>query len=149
VRHEPDGTWLGNFRLPPGLRKGWNEARLRFDDSDFGRPIRIAVDMPLRTDRVFLVGACDGNTFQVNTVTVTERGWISAWVQGLPENCDRDNVRVLFDGIRLAIEFVGDQDGDGNRQINAVVPGNTAKGDHLLRIQCAGASSESLAIEVV
>ncbi len=149
VRREPDGTWLGNFRLPPGLRSGWNDVRLRFADSDFGRTLRIAVDMPVEPSRVVLVGACDGNTFTVNTVAVTERGWISSWVLGLPENCDRDNIRVVLDTTRLAIEYVGDQDGDGNRQVNAVVPGNTAKGEHSLRVECAGVSSESLTIQVV
>ncbi len=148
VRHEPDGTWLGNFRLPPGLRSGWKDVRLRFADSDFGQTLRVAVDMPVRPGRVVLVGACDGNTFQVNTVAVGERGWISSWVRGLPENCDRDNIRVMFDSTRLAIEYVGDQDSDGNRQVNAVVPRDMPKGEHLLRIECAGVSSESLAIVV-
>jgi len=149
IRHEPDGTWLGNFRLPPGLNSGWNDVRLRFADSDFGQTLRIAVDMPLRPGRVVLVGACDGNTFTVNTVTVRERGWVSAWVQGLPENCDRDNIRVLLDSTRLAIEYVGGQDPDGNRQINAVVPGDTPKGEHTLRIECAGSSSDGLPLKLI
>jgi hypothetical protein len=149
VRHEPDGTWLGNFRLPPGLRSGWNDARLRFADSDFGKNLRVAVDMPLRPGFVVLVGACDGKTFLVNTVTVRERGWISSWVQGLPENCDRENIRVLLGSTRLAIEYVGEEDCDGNRQINAAVPGDFSKGNHLLRIECAGVSSESLTVNVV
>ena len=59
VRREPDGTWLGNFRLPPGLRPGWNDVRLRFADSDFGQTLRIAVDMPVQPGKVVLVGACD------------------------------------------------------------------------------------------
>ena len=149
VRHEPDGAWLANFRMPPGLPKGWSDVRLRLADSDFGRTLRVAVDMPVQSGPVVLVGACDAKNFQVNAVTVGERGWISSWVQGLPENCDRDNVRVLLDDTRLVTEYVGDQDADGNRQINAVVPGDTAKGEHSLRIECAGVSSESLAVVVV
>jgi len=148
VRRQPDGKWLANFRLPPGLKSGWNDVRLRFADSDFGRTLRIAVDMPLHAGKVVLVGACDANTFAVNTVTVRDRGWVSAWVQGLPENCDRDNIRVLLASTRLAVEFVGEQDADGNRQINAVVAGDTPKGEHLLRVECAGVSSETLSITV-
>jgi tRNA (mo5U34)-methyltransferase len=148
VRHEPDGTWFSNFRLPPGLRAGWNDVRLRFADSDFGRTLRVAVDMPLRSHGVVLVGACDGKSYQVNSIAVGERGWVSSWVQGLPENCDCDNIRVLLDSARLSIDFVGDEDADGNRQVNAAIPGDTAKGDHLLRIECAGDSSESLAVKV-
>ena len=149
VRHEPDGSWLGNFRLPPGLKPGWTDVRLRFADSNFDRTLRVAVDMPLRTDGVILVGACDGNTYTVNTVTVRDRGWVSAWVQGLPENCDRDNIRVLLDESRLAIEYVGDRDRDGNVQVNAVVPGNAAKGERQLRIECAGVSSDSLTLKII
>jgi hypothetical protein len=149
VRHEPDGKWLANFRLPPGIRQGWNDVRLRFADSDFGETRRIAVDMAVRPGRVVLVGACDGANFKVNTIAVGDCGWVSAWVQGLPENCDRDNVRVLLDSARLAIDYVGDEDADGNRQVNAVVPGDAAKGAHLLRVECAGVSSETLAVEVV
>jgi tRNA (mo5U34)-methyltransferase len=149
VRHEPDGTWFGNFRLPPGLGGGWNDVRLRLADSDFGRTLRVAVDMPLRPRGVVLVGACDGNNFTVNTIAVGERGWVSSWVRGLPENCDRDNIRVLLDSTRLSIDFVGDEDSDGNRQVNAVIPGDTARGEHRLRIECAGASSESLSVKVV
>jgi tRNA (mo5U34)-methyltransferase len=149
TRTEPDGSWLGNFRLPPGLPSGWQNVRLRFADSDFGQTLRIAVDMPVAPGRVVLVGACDASNFQVNTISVGAVGHVSAWVQGLPENCDRDNLRVLLDSRRLVVDYVGDQDADGNRQINAVVPGSFVKGEHLLRIACAGASSESLAVEIV
>ena len=105
--------------------------------------------MPVPAGRVILVGACDGQTYTVNKVALRERGWVSAWVQGLPENCDRDNVRVTLDEKRLAIDFVGAQDSGGNRQVNAVVPGNTTAGEHSLRIECAGVSSEPLSITVV
>lgn len=149
VRHEPDGKWMANFRLPPGLKSGWNDVHLRFADTDFGRTLRIAVDMPVPAGRVILVGACDGQTYTVNKVALRERGWVSAWVQGLPESCDRDNVRVTLDEKRLAIDFVGAQDSGGNRQVNAVVPGNTTAGEHSLRIECAGVSSEPLSITVV
>jgi tRNA (mo5U34)-methyltransferase len=149
VRHEADGKWMANFRLPPGLGGGWNDARLRFADSGFGQTLRVAVDMPLRPGRVVLVGACDGTTFKVDAIAVGDRGYVSSWVQGLPENCDRDNIRVLLDSTRLSVDYVGDEDADGNRQINADIPGNIGKGEHLLRIECAGASSESLAVKVV
>ena len=148
VRHDPDGKWMANFRLPPGLPSGWNDVRLRFADSDFGRTVRIAVDMPLLPGRTVLVGACDARTFTVNTVTVGDRGWVSAWVRGLPENCDRENVHVRLDSTRLAIEYVGEEDSAGNRQINAVVPGDTTRGEHLLSVECAGVSSEALSLRV-
>ena len=57
VRREPDGTWLGNFRLPPGLRSGWNDVRLRFANSDFGETLRVAVDSGRRARLCQLLGA--------------------------------------------------------------------------------------------
>jgi hypothetical protein len=85
----------------------------------------------------------------VEEIVVGDRGYVSAWVQGLPENCDRDNIRALLDSTRLSVDYVGDQDADGNRQVNAVIPGDIGKGGHLLRIECAGASSEPLTVEIV
>jgi hypothetical protein len=149
VRHEPDGTWLANFRLPPGLPGGWNDVRLRFADSDFGQALRIAVDMPPQPGRIVLVGACDGTNWKVEAIAVAERGYISSWVRGLPENCDRENIRVFLGSARLSIDYVGEQDAEGNRQINAVVPGTIGKGEQLLRIECAGSASDSLAVNIV
>jgi tRNA (mo5U34)-methyltransferase len=150
ARHEPDGRWLANFRFPPGLRRGWNEVRLRFANSDFGRTLHIAVDTPVEAGGpLVLVGACDGFSFRDAQIAVVEHGYVSAWVQGLPQNCDCDNVRVFLGSARLKVDYVGEQDADGNRQVNAVIPGNTGKGDHLLRIECAGLSSESLAVKIL
>jgi tRNA (mo5U34)-methyltransferase len=53
TRPDQSGTWLANFRLPPGLGSGWNAVRLRFADSAFGNTtLRIAVDQPLRVERL-------------------------------------------------------------------------------------------------
>jgi len=149
VRQEPDGRWLANFRFPPGLGSGWQDVRLRFADSEFGRTLRFAVDMPVAAGPIVLVGACDAFTFQVAQVAVAESGYISCWVQGLPPNCDCDNVRLFLGTSRLTIDYVGDQDADGNRQVNAVIPGDTAKGRHAVRIECGGSSSEALTVEIV
>src|SRR6202035_4816432 len=47
VRPDENGTWIANFRLPPGLSSGWCPVRLRFADSPFGNTtLRIAVDQP-------------------------------------------------------------------------------------------------------
>ena len=143
VRDEEDGTWLANFRLPPGLDAGWNAVRLRFPDTGFGRTLRIAVDMPLKTDRLLLKGACDGITWSGEEITIRERGFISLWVNGLPENADRSNICVRLGDARLGLEYIGEPDPEGCRQINAVVPGDVAEGEQLLRVECGGVSSES------
>jgi len=40
-----EGYWFTSFRLPPGLRQGWHDVRLRTVSSQFGNALRIAVDM--------------------------------------------------------------------------------------------------------
>jgi hypothetical protein len=142
VRAEEDGTWLANFRLPPGLDAGWHAVRLRFPDSGFGRTLRIAVDMPLKIDRLVLNGACDGLTWSGEEIGITEHGSVSLWVTGLPENADRSNICVRLGETRLGLEYIGDPDPDGCRQINAAVPSDVATGEQFLRIECGGVSSD-------
>jgi uncharacterized protein (TIGR03437 family) len=139
VRREPDGRLLGNFRLPPGLAPGWHEARLRLAGSDFGRSFRVAVDVPARTESVAVQGACDGRTW---TRGETAAGsFVSVWTAGLPENADRANTVVRLGGRRLAVDYVGEIDAAGLRQVNAAVPADVEPGEHGLTVECGGAVS--------
>ena len=147
VRVEADGSWLANFRLPPGLKPGWAPVRLRLADSQWGaQTCRIAVDIPLRVDTLVLKGVCDGATWVVGEVV--GGGFVSCWVAGLPENCDRSNVRVHLGGTRLEVNFVGEPDGEGTRQVNAAVPGAMPKGEYPCHVECAGVRSGGLGLRV-
>jgi tRNA (mo5U34)-methyltransferase len=149
VSDEGDGTWLANFRVPPGLDAGWQPVRLRFADTGFGQTLRIAVDMPLKVERLVLEGACDSATWNEKEITVRERGFISLWVNGLPENADRANICVRLGDARLVIEFVGDPNSAGRRQINAVVPRGHPGGSQALRVESGGANSESWPLTII
>jgi uncharacterized protein (TIGR03437 family) len=142
--------WLANFRLPPGLGSGWSPVRLRLADSLFGATtLRIAVDQPLRVERLVLKGACDGTTWNASEVKALDGGFISCWVTGLPENCDRANVGVYLGETKLRVQYVGEPDPEGMRQINAALPADAAKGDQACRVECAGVSTESRVLNVV
>jgi tRNA (mo5U34)-methyltransferase len=142
VRHDESGAWLANFRLPPGLSEGWNAVRLRFADSEFGKTIlRIAIDKPLDVDRLVVQGVCDGLSWSDGEVKVTEGGFLSSWVTGLPDNCDRSNVRVYLGQTRLWVDYISEPDAHGYRQINAAVPRDAAKGEQPFRVECAGVTS--------
>ena len=142
VRDEEDGTRLANFRLPPGLDGGWNAVRLRFPDTGFGRTLRIAVDMPLKIDRLVVKGVCDGITWSGEKIAIRECGVISLWVNGLPENADQSNICVRLGDVRLGLEYISEPDPEGCRQINAAVPGDVVEGEHVLRIESGGVSAE-------
>jgi len=141
-------TWRATFRLPPGLDPGWHTARVRFSDTGNGREFRIAVDVPLKVEKIVLKEVYDGVAWTKGEVKVGERGFLSCWVAGLPENADRANVRATLGNRRLAVDYVGEPNAEGFRQINVVIPADAVKGDGEFRIQCAGVSSNSLTLAV-
>ena len=144
-----EGSWTANFRLPPGLTPGWKPVRLRFVDSDFSSSQRIAVDMPLHVSRIVCKGARDLGTWNDDGVRVADSGSLICWVGGLPENSDWSNVRVFLGETRLGITWMAAPDAADCTQINTAVPGGLPKGEHPLRIECAGVSSEPRLIRVV
>jgi hypothetical protein len=144
------GNWMANFRLPPGLGSGWAPVRLRFANSAFGNTtLRIAVDLPLRPDGLKLKGVCDGKTWNAEEVSASEGGFVSCWVSGLPENCDRSNVVVYLGETKLRVQYVGEPDAELMRQINAALPADTGKGSQLCRVECGGVSTDGRRLNVV
>jgi hypothetical protein len=150
VRPDEDNTWMANFRLPPGLAAGWSPVRLRFADSAFGNTtLRMAVDLPLRVERLVLKGVCDGTNWNAEEVKAADGGFISCWVTGLPENCDRANIGVCLGETKLRVQYVGEPDTDGMRQINAALPVGMGKGEQPCRVECGGVGTESRVLRVV
>ena len=130
VKQQGD-TWLANFRLPPGLTAGWHDVRLRFADSAFGPAQRIAIDMALVVGEIAIRNVCDGVTWKPEITS----DHIACWVSGLPDNCDRANIRVSG----AVVEHVGTADATGFRQINLRL---TERGN-ALRLECGGATATS------
>jgi len=140
------GSWLANFRIPPGLTPGWKAVRLRFCNSAFGRPLPIAVDLPLEVDQLELIGVCDARTSKPGEVALSEegQGFLSCWVAGLPDNADRGNVCAQLGDIRLRVDWVGQPDAQRIRQINVAVRREVMNGRYPFHIQCSGAASNPL-----
>jgi uncharacterized protein (TIGR03437 family) len=103
--------------------------------------------MPARSDSVEVHGACDGRTWSSDE---TARGSIvSVWTSGLPDNADRANTVVRLGELRLAVDYVGERDAAGLRQVNAAVPAGIEAGEHGLTVQCGGAASAAWTIRVL
>ena len=49
-------------------------------------------------------------TWNDREVKLADGGFISCWVTGLPENCDRANIGVYLGETRLRVEYVGEPD---------------------------------------
>ena len=136
VKQQGD-AWLANFRLPPGLSPGWHDVRLRFADTDFRAAQRIAVDMPLVVTGISIREVCDGTTWKHDEITSLHA---ACWVAGLPDNCDRANIRAWLGELRLVVEHAGPASADGFRQINLRFPPGAAPGSQMLRLECADCS---------
>ncbi|MBN8729920.1 MAG: DUF1698 domain-containing protein [Acidobacteria bacterium] len=149
VKRQTDDTWMANFRLPPGLRPGWNEVRLRLAQSHFGSSHRIAVDIPLHVRQLVVKGVRDGTTWSDEGIRVDgAKAVLSCWVHGLPENADRANVYTRLGEAILGIEYVGEPDAQGLRQINATVSTSVASGVHPLIVECGGVKSDPWPVSV-
>ena len=146
VHEEVTGRWMANFRLPPGLASGWHEARLRFHDSGFSAPSRIAVDVPPHAGTLTVRAVFDGHSW---TQGVLRRGGIASfWILGLSENCDRNNIRVTLGGRRQPVEYVGAPEADLYRQINAVVKSDQAPGERDFTVEFGGVTAAPLRVQV-
>jgi tRNA (mo5U34)-methyltransferase len=115
-----DTGCLVHFRLPPGLPPGWHEVRLRTAGSRPSNALRVAVDIDSAPDHLDIKGACDGVSWQPSRVSLAN-GFLSLWVEGLPENADIANVKVEIEQRRQFVNFVGGPNDRGVRQVNVRV----------------------------
>jgi len=152
VLRTPEGHWRCNFKLPPGLAAGWHEVRVRRAGSGWSNPTRIAVDLPERADSLETVAVCDAFDWMQGSFSLRHR-YFSMWLRGLPENADRANVKVELSGAgpcpayRQTVDFVGDADINGLRQINVRADANLTPGPYRVQAEFGGARSAEVEIE--
>jgi len=142
--------WHANFRLPPGLRPGWHEVRLRTVRSGFSNTCRIAVDLPVKTSGIAIVDAQDGKTWQPGEVQFrSDEKWghLALWISGLAENCDRNNVRVYSESQRLPVDFVSASESSGVRQVNARIPAASGE-ETTIFVDHGGTRSEPIRVRL-
>jgi tRNA (mo5U34)-methyltransferase len=128
--------WQSNFRLPPGLAAGWRDVTVRVAGSLPSNALPIAIDMPVESGPIELTAVCDAKTFAANRLDLDQGRWLSLWIKGLPENADRNNIRVYLDGRRLKLTHVT-RGGAEARQVNAEVPPQIPRGRAQLGVAIA------------
>jgi hypothetical protein len=121
-----EGAWQANFRIPPGTPRGWQQVRLRLASSGWSNALRIAYDVPVAVDGLRVTGAADSESWTPGET----QGKLSCWVEGLPENADRGNVKVWVGDYRARVVWVG------SGQVNATV--ECPAGEYGLRVECGG-----------
>lgn len=157
VHHTGGDGWHLNCKLPPGLSKGWHEARLRIGGSEFSNAIRIGVDLSEEERRggpvVFsgdlrIALATDGKTWERYQVRVGPGSCLSLWTSGLPEGAERGGVRVRLNGTDLPATFLSEPGRDGLRQVNALLPSGLEPGEAEVRLAFREAESPPVSIRL-
>ena len=150
------GGWQATCKIPPGLAPGWQDAELRTSGSEFGKPVRIGVDMSAEARRTAsgsgdlkLVRVADGKSFEDLRIRVGEDSAISVWA------CiDTDDVSLRLDGTDLPAIWIEPTSGDAPtqinapRQINAVLPAGLEAGPAVVSLIAGGRESEPVAVEL-
>jgi tRNA (mo5U34)-methyltransferase len=146
VQREP-GWWETTFKLPPGLAAGFHKVAVRIGDSRPGAGVSIAVDLPAEPQSLHMSGVGDGTTWRPGQIERQRGNTLSLWVAGLPDNADRNNVRIYLSGRLLDLTYLEKSMGQPARQINAEVPDGVAAGMHSLEV--AVGKVRSPAVEVL
>jgi tRNA (mo5U34)-methyltransferase len=148
VSETAEGHHRANFKLPPGLSAGWHEVRVRTAESEWSRPVRIAVDLPASADAIEIATSCDAFDWRPGRFSLSHR-FFSLWLRGLAdaENADRGNVKVEIEGRRQRTDFVSLPDANGLRQVNVLAAESTRPGKLQVVAEFGGVRSAPVEIE--
>jgi tRNA (mo5U34)-methyltransferase len=142
------GRWRMNFKLPAGLAPGWHDVRIRVRDSGWSNTARIAVDLPLATGGIRTIAVCDSHTWAQGVIE-SPPGEISAWISGLPDNADLQNVKAYAGGMRHEVTYVEPAERANGRQINIRLRDEVRPGRYELTLRFAGAETAPAPFELV
>jgi len=147
--------WHINCKLPTRIEPGWYETRLRVRDSAWSNSVRIGVDVPrtppeLSADRSVAIRlVTDGRNWERYRVRTGEDACVSLWVEGLPDECPREQVRVRLNGADLPAIYVSTHDREGLTQVNALLPAGVGSGAASIALVFGERQSEPVALELV
>jgi len=149
--------WHANCKLPTRLDPGWYETKLRVRGSAYSNSVRIGVDVPAEeksgpeagSPEVAIRLVTDGRSWERYRVNVGVDACVSLWVAGLPDPCDRAQVRVRLNGADLPAVFVSSHDREGMSQVNALLPAGMAPGRGSIVLVFGDRLSEAVELELV
>lgn len=136
---------LVSLRLPPGLRPGRHEARLRIGSSGWSASVEFYVDLPQSEVRPVITAIQDGITWMSGEVDWRNGGWMTVWVDGLTAEADAGNTVVFVADIPHAPEAVHVSTGQVNVKLRAL----SNPGLHDVAIVHRGARSEVVHVRIV
>ncbi|MGD0435880.1 MAG: methyltransferase domain-containing protein [Bryobacteraceae bacterium] len=144
-----DEQWQAKFKLPPGLKSGWQDVTVRTGSSGRSGALRIAADMPAPVDTLVIGSVCDGKTWKPNEIDLNQGDSIAIWIAGLPENADKNNVRAFLDGKRIAVLYVEPPKAKDARQVNAALPSGVPPGMREVTVSLGTVVSDPASVRVI
>jgi tRNA (mo5U34)-methyltransferase len=147
VSQSDDAVWRAKFKLPPGLEPGWHDITVRVRGG-VSNPKSIAIDLPADVPALRISGLSDGASWEPGILDLSRGSILSAWVEGLPSNADRANVRALLGGEMVAVNFVGPADSGSPRQVNIEVPDEIPTGEFELQILTGSVQSPPAEVRI-
>jgi tRNA (mo5U34)-methyltransferase len=149
--------WQANCKLPLGLSKGWWDVQVAIGEGNWSNAARVPVDLS-RTERraidrisdsLHIAGVTDGRTYEPNRVNTGADSCLSVWTGGLGEDVRDFEISVRLDGTDLPATYLSGVDDKGWRQINALLPPKMEPGQYFVSVQCKGAESKSVPVELL
>jgi hypothetical protein len=131
-------------KLPPGLARGWHEARI-----NSGPAVRIGIDDPApdpapMNPSLRLTRVADGKTFEDFRVRTGENSCISVWATGLPSVIAAGSLSVRLNGTDLPAIWFSPETG----QVNALLPSGLEPGPANVTVYCENGESAPVTIEL-
>ncbi len=143
-------SWLASFKLPPGLSDGWHPVRVRVRNGPPSNSLPVAVDVPLPEVPVTITGVADGTTWEPNRLERGAGTTLCLWVEGLPQNADRGNVKATLGSRPVPVTHVEPAGTDQNpRQVNVEVPKDVPLGRTDVSVVLGSQTSEPAPVEIL
>ena len=108
----------------------------------------IALDVPIGDAQLEITGVRDAVTWTVDRLDRSQGRYLCVWVPGLPQNADRNNLRILLDGCDAIISNLAPF-AEGLHQVNVEVPPNVPAGNAMLTVHLVHNTASPVAIEIV
>ena len=138
----PHGLMI-TTRIPPGLKPGRHEARMRIGASDWSNIEPFYMDLEPVEGTLKLGAVQDAITTKTGEVDWANGGWMTLWVDGLSDLADFGNVVVEVDGVPHRPQAIA------NGQINIQLRPLFERGEHEAIVTHRGARSAALKFALV
>jgi tRNA (mo5U34)-methyltransferase len=139
-----EGQLHVSFRVPPGLRPGRHDCRIRTQFTNWSEHAALYVDLPPIATAIAIIAVQDGCSWTPGKVSWSSGGWATVWVSGLSAEADPGNTTVEISGVPHFPDTVDPVTGQVNVRLRPVIDA----GEHTVVAVHRGSRSEPLTIAV-